>query len=244
MTRHERLLDNYEDALFALLMEGSLEEEGVKLLEENERLKNDPGAASFADLDRRCIQTMNRAFRKERLSNVGHTAYRVFRQVAVFVLVAALLFTTAFAASEKVRVATLNFISETFFDHMEIRPGKANSPASEGDPLDFEVGWLPEGFELSSQKKGQSFLQQEFIHPNGGWINIALEMLTGSSVMFIDTEDAELENIRINGWNAQIITKDYINIVIYIDAYDCVMTVVGQNVSRENLLKVAENITF
>lgn len=244
MTRHERLLDNYEDALFALLMEEAMEEEGIKLLEENERLKNDPGAASFADLDKRCIQAMNRAFRKERLSNAGHTAYRVFRQVAVFVLAAAVLFTTAFAASETVRVATLNFISKAFFDHMEIRPGKANPPVSEGNPLDFEVGWLPEGFELLDSDKTSTSALEYYTKSTGGTMMVSADILNKGSFVAIDTENAEIENIIINGLQAQIITKDYINIVIYIEEYDCVISVTGVDVSRGNLIKVAENITF
>ena len=44
MTNREKLQDQYEDALFALLMDDLAWREGVRLLEENERLKNDPDA--------------------------------------------------------------------------------------------------------------------------------------------------------------------------------------------------------
>ena len=39
MTNHERLTEQYEDALFALLMDSVAEEEGKQALELNERLK-------------------------------------------------------------------------------------------------------------------------------------------------------------------------------------------------------------
>ncbi len=39
MTQREQLRDNYEDALFALLMDEFAEREGERLLEKNERLK-------------------------------------------------------------------------------------------------------------------------------------------------------------------------------------------------------------
>lgn len=42
MTKHEKLQEQYEDALFALLMEEFAAEEGKSALEENERLKCDP----------------------------------------------------------------------------------------------------------------------------------------------------------------------------------------------------------
>ena len=54
MTRHEELRDNYEDALFALLMDEFAEREGERLLEENERLKLDPDNVISDELDKRC----------------------------------------------------------------------------------------------------------------------------------------------------------------------------------------------
>ena len=41
MTRREKLQEQYEDALFALLMDDLAVEEGKKAYEENERLKAD-----------------------------------------------------------------------------------------------------------------------------------------------------------------------------------------------------------
>lgn len=41
MTRHERLLENYEDAYFALLMEDVAQVEGARLDQLNMELQND-----------------------------------------------------------------------------------------------------------------------------------------------------------------------------------------------------------
>lgn len=46
MTRHERLLENYEDAYFALLMEDVAQVEGSRLDQLNMELQNDPHTAS------------------------------------------------------------------------------------------------------------------------------------------------------------------------------------------------------
>lgn len=54
MTNHERLTEQYEDALFALLMDSVAEEEGKKAIELNERLKADPEAEVPAEVRRRC----------------------------------------------------------------------------------------------------------------------------------------------------------------------------------------------
>lgn len=66
MNRRDELRERYEDALFAFLMEDVIETEGKKMLEENERLKQDPLAAVPEAVDYRCIQTIKRGFAKER----------------------------------------------------------------------------------------------------------------------------------------------------------------------------------
>ena len=50
----QQLLENYEDALFALLMDDFAEREGEKLKAENERLKQDPAAQPPEELDQKC----------------------------------------------------------------------------------------------------------------------------------------------------------------------------------------------
>lgn len=54
MKLREQLQEEYEDTLFALMMDYVAQTEGKRLLEENERLKNDPSAQLPEDLDRRC----------------------------------------------------------------------------------------------------------------------------------------------------------------------------------------------
>ena len=58
MTDHERLREQYEDALFALLMEGVAESEGEEALRLNEELKKDPNAEVPKDVQKRCEKTI------------------------------------------------------------------------------------------------------------------------------------------------------------------------------------------
>ena len=62
MTHHEKLVERYEDALFALMMEDVAETEGEKLQELNEQLKRDPSAEIPRELDERCIRTIRTEF--------------------------------------------------------------------------------------------------------------------------------------------------------------------------------------
>lgn len=62
MKTREQLQEEYEAALFALMMDYMAQAEGKRLREENERLKNDPAAQIPESLDQRCLQTIQRAF--------------------------------------------------------------------------------------------------------------------------------------------------------------------------------------
>ena len=72
MNRRDELRERYEDALFAFLMEDVIETEGKKMLEENERLKQDPLAAVPEAVDYRCIQTIKRGFAKQGCNDRSH----------------------------------------------------------------------------------------------------------------------------------------------------------------------------
>ena len=69
MTRHERLLENYEDAYFALLMEDVAQMENARLDRFNTELQNDPHAAVPEGLTKRCLKTINAHFSNMRRSS-------------------------------------------------------------------------------------------------------------------------------------------------------------------------------
>ena len=83
MTNHERLREQYEDALFALLMEGVAESEGEEALRLNEELKKDPNAEVPKDVQKRCEKTIRSAFARKQFRTTGRTAIRWLTSVAV-----------------------------------------------------------------------------------------------------------------------------------------------------------------
>ena len=58
MTSHEYLVENYEDALFALLMDSVAEAEGAEALLLNEELKKAPSAEVPKAVCDRCEKTI------------------------------------------------------------------------------------------------------------------------------------------------------------------------------------------
>ena len=104
MTNHERLTEQYEDALFALLMVSVAEEEGKQALELNERLKADPAAEVPESARRRCEATIRREFNRKRAKKLGKVTWKIVRRVSVAVMLMVVLLTTAMAASQHFRL--------------------------------------------------------------------------------------------------------------------------------------------
>ena len=64
MKSKEQLWEDYEDALFALLMDKVAEDEGARLYEENERLRRDPAAEVPPEFDRKSREAIIRAYQE------------------------------------------------------------------------------------------------------------------------------------------------------------------------------------
>lgn len=164
MTRREMLMEQYEDALFALIMDEVAEVEGQKALEENQRLKESGELVIPEEVSQRCQRVIARKTAEKDLKRFGKGFGRVVTKVAVVALMGMLLFTTAFAASEDFRVKTLNFVMEVFDDRTEIRfvPENMASDASNSVVPRITAGWLPEGFELVSEECSEYSIWYEF----------------------------------------------------------------------------------
>ena len=250
MTRKERLREQYEDALFALIMEEAAEAEGQKALEENRRLRDSGDLAIPDGLRQRCHRAIAKGFAGQELRRVGRGVSRVVTKVALVALVGMLLFTTVFAASEDFRVKTLNLALEIFEDHTEITLTPDESIiASSVDSVvpQLTAGWVPDGFALVEEGENSAMAWKDFQNEEAGTqISITVfNLRTGR--MSVDTEDAEMLPVQINGADAFIIndTEDEIIQIIWQEdaASEWLIYVVGMGVSEEMLMKTAESIT-
>lgn len=68
ITKREQLLENYENAFFAILMNDIAEKEGRKPLEENEELKNSSDFEIPNAIHEHSLKTIRKAFRKKRIA--------------------------------------------------------------------------------------------------------------------------------------------------------------------------------
>lgn len=248
MTNREKLQDQYEDALFALLMDDLAWREGVRLLEENERLKNDPDAKIREEVIIRCRRTINREFAKKNAAKVCRVSWNVFKRISVAACVAVSLFTVAFAASDTVRINTLNLMVGVFDRYTDYSFVAAPEASDNAKLSGFEVEWLPEGFTLTDESTHSSWVDARYEGPRGEILDIALHTLGESGTVTADTEDALVEDITINGRTATFITKDYYQVVMPIEEKQQLLCVAYWSETdpstKELLIRIVENISL
>ena len=240
MTRHEQLLEQYADTYFTLLMEGVSKAEGVRL----KWLNIDDIQASKA-LDQRCIKTIGRCFAGGILRRSMRKALTV---AAVVIIIMALSFTTAFAMSEQVRIATLNLMITVHekYTRLSIQNTEVNTVMGVAGPESYfknlRVEWLPKGYEYAS---GTYNYQAIFRNAEGEWIII--DRYDGAAQVQIDTENAEVvEPIEMNGSSGLCVVKNgQTQIIIYHAGRNIYVDIgAAKTVPRYVVEKVARNIVI
>ena len=197
MTKLDYLQDQYEDAYFALLMHEVAEQEGAHLEKLNEELQNDPAAAVPAEIDRKCLKTIDRYFAKKKHAGYWRTSKTILGRVGIVAVIIMLLFTTAFALSEEFRVTTLNLLITIEEKYTELHMEKAEDATTDSAPItsdtssgsnyfdDLEIGWMPEGYICTVNSPNSVY---GFENDSGD--AFVIDRVSGTTNMSVVTEDA------------------------------------------------------
>lgn len=214
MTNRERLQENYEDALFALLLDDVAQTEGKSLIQENEALQADPNAAVPANIDRRCMQVIQRTLAKQKhgasLRNLGQQICRA----AVIVAIITSLFISAYAFSPSFRTETLNLLLEIDdklaawrFDDSGLTPlPEESDPANN---IEFDIGKVPSGYTITDIKSYPNQVHVKYKNVQGIQIEVDVFKVTDVATFTYDVEVTDhYEEITLDGLPAILINKD------------------------------------
>lgn len=244
---NNQLQENYDDALFALLMDAYAQREGERLIAENERLQSDSSAAVPEDLDKRILRFIEKeTSRHSRRITAKGLAHPLGRLLIAAVIVIA-LFTTAFALSPDFRAGTLNLLLE--IDSVAASWQLHNDDDSSLSSLDtlpeVVVSWVPEGYEGSPPVfEGRLVQRIEYENGTGGLIEIRL-YADDTMVYSFDIEDPEIyEEITIHGHPGVVVEKNGKARVSWADDETGIYVLIDSvSEDPDTLIKVAENIS-
>lgn len=239
MSREQELFERYEDAFFAMMMDQIAQEEGRKALELNDRLRNEEEDIPET-LRKRGEKTIRKAFSATKRTRVGHGLWKGVQVAAVVVLLVTATLTVSMAGFPDLKATVFNMVLNTFQDHADF----SFVPVREGqDPdLVIDLGWLPEGFMLEEGDGFEKSAWQRYRNPDSGAV-IYIEKLYPITVG-ADSEDAEIESIEIQGYPAQLITKDHEVRIVWLDSGEGIVYIVFTEwVSADDAIKIAENLS-
>ena len=250
MIGREALLEQYEEALFALLMESVAEAEGEKALAESRRLNESGEEIMPAETHRRCLRLIDQKIAGRNARQFGRGFVRAAGMAATIALVAIMVFTTAFAAQEsfQAKKPTLGYAVK-FHKHTTVISLPASSAAlgsGQRSPApQFSVDWLPKGFEPEKEEKSDSNVWIQYRRPNteARIVIAARNLLDGSAN--VNTEDAKVSYRQLRGTEAMVVeTPDSVCQILWAaeGKGDWLFCAVGQNVELKTLLRVVESM--
>lgn len=270
MANRETRKEQYEDALFALLMDEMAQEDGEELLRLNEQLKQDPGAAVPQEAQRRCEKVIGTAFSRRQFRATGCRTARWLGRLLLAAILGVLLFTAAFAVSEDVRVATMDILLEvfdggtriTFEEDQSGEIDQSNTMSTLEYHYNIAFEWMPEGFELVNG----SFLEDghsdfvSYVGPQNSSVAVSIAPYYDGLSTTYPTQDHIKEDIMLNGHPAALYIANEVELerihqqcampnvwssmmIIWIDPdAEAIIYIHANNFTEDEMIRLAEGI--
>ncbi len=163
--------------------------------------------------------------------------------LAAAVLVAASLFTVAFAASEDFRITAMNWLIEIFPGHADVTfPSNAAPPELPA----LQPGWLPEGYLLMGTLEESWFREYTYRPPWSESDYILIDVsLTSSLSLSVSTEEAQVSTIQVNGLRVTSIRSDYWQLCWTNEDGSLLFSVLAEEGGAEqDLVRIIEELTY
>ena len=243
MNRRELLQEQYEDALFALLMDEVATEEGRRARQRNMELLEEPEAEVPDAVRERCMRSIRRGLAVQNMRKAGRTAGRVLNRVAVAVFVFVIFGTAAFAASESVRAGVLNFVIDTYDIKMTLNFEDETDAAADVFPYEVYARWLPDGFELTDEGHGEGSIWHRYSCDDSNSSLYISAFLGKDNSLSIDNENTVSDFIEIGGNKGIVNEKDgYMQIAWGLQDLNVSLIIQAKSIEYDVLYKIAENI--
>ena len=245
MTQKEQLWENYEDAVFAILMDAVAEQEGEKGLQLMEELEHDPSAQVPEEVQRRAEKTIRKAFAAKNREPVKRFTFKVVQRIAVAVLVVVITTACAFAAFPEMRSNVINTVIKICEDHTDITFADMGDGDCASKNYQITPNWLPEGFELSEEGDTSVSIWKLYRNTTDGNIYIS-ETTAENNSMAVDTEDAKVSQIKIKNYDATLVIKDEMNwncLIFSIPEKGVVIYIDSEFIPYQDIIRVAEELS-
>ena len=223
--RTGELLEQYEDALMALLMDEYAEANGAQLLEEYEKAERNGAISDVPEkLDKKCMDLIQRSYAKQRMRVRLGSIVETSKRLASISLVILGLCSVLVISVEAIRTPVVNYIIKhyeqlTTIDFDNSGSNSTTTPTeeiNEPQPMDRSksplVGMISDSYNLVRiSDKGARGLTCFYEDKEGNTISFAVTPAEG--MLNVDTENATVTDVKLRGHSGMLIEKDGYKIV-------------------------------
>lgn len=249
MARQDEIHRQYEEAMFALMLDRVTEEEGQELLKQAERLNRDPTAAVPGELDQKCRRIIGKAGEKERWEHARRCTIKTLRRVVMVAILAGMLFAVAYATIPEVRVGVRNLVLTMNEDStdLSLQPVGLDDEEKEGNPLyRYTLPEVPKEFDRKIVcDEGSWYRMYCYETSEKDFFRISLTQGDESTNYGIDTEDAIVTSIIMNGYKGICAEKNGTVQVAWADTERMIfISLYSTELDKESVLKLAEAVQY
>lgn len=239
----QELLDQYDDAAFALLMDEYAEEEGALLLKEfNEAMASGNVPEIPKNLDRKCRQVIQQNFAKQRNKDNAKKILRLTGKAAVYAFVLLFLSLTTILSVEALRVPFLNYFiqdqdrsSVITFTDQTVPPLNHDN----GDPLE---GLLPDNYVQADFENNDGMIYSVYTDENG---NFAMfNMSTAYGKYFYDSEDTTYTNTHLLNFEAIYRNAEDLQMIWIDEERQIVYSFSATEMTESNFLEICNSLAL
>lgn len=162
------------------------------------------------------------------------------KRVAIFILVSILSFSAVLTVNAEAREKVFTWIIERFEEY-SIFSRNINGDSETADLASFKFNYIPIGFGLNKIHQGRNMLIYEYSNEDNQELTIKLFQANGNSKSYYDTENAEIEEFIFG--NSKAFTWRTNTNAYFISEYSGIEYHISGELDREEILKIAENIS-
>lgn len=242
MKSREELRNDYEEALFAMIMDEIMDLEGEALIAERERLAVSEEFEISDELNERCISAINDAFTAKKKETRKLRTRKVLRTVLVAAVVMCILFTTVYASVPAVRRATEEMMVVFTNVCARIVLGDAVVPVDEGR---YVFSGIPKEFSIVEEGEGDGTKWCVYSNEQSDiWIEI--DFACEFNEQCVDLEDAdEVKSLEYGLYEGVFVVKDErVHAAIYDKERGNMIQIICYNLDPVAVEEIIESVDY
>lgn len=237
--RKQELLDQYDDATFALLMDEYAEEEGANLLAEFENAMAEGDVPEVPDsLDQKCRQIIHQNYAKQRRKQRTKKVLQWTSKAAVVVFVFLGLSLTTVLSVDALRIPFLNYFIQHSDKSSVINFANQSIPTNGAEECDPLVGLLPNSFMQVDFERNDGLIYS--VHTDESDNYAMFHMTYGTGDYYFNSEDTEYVQTTLLEYDAFYLKSDRYQIIWINEETEIVYSFAATGITENLFLEISK----